>query len=296
MRPGQLRRIAEGGVSWIQPGIESLDDRVLKLMNKGVTGLQNIRLMRSCAEIGIRVIWSLLCGFPGETAEQYRYMAGIMKVLEHLEPPNGHSVIRLDRFSPYFERAVETGFDTVRPVAAYDVVYGLDADLLARLAYFFDGETCDLPEPGYLVPIEEAISAWRQHYFKPSGMPDLSLIEVGPLALLKDTRSCAVDELKVLGPDERRVLDAFREPARVDGVLTAITPKLNSEPHTLFDELVRRGYIVTDPKRHALTLVLYPGHAVHNADTMTDFPGGWLKKPSPDESFGERFACTPDNK
>lgn len=37
----------------IQPGIESLSTPTLKLMEKGVSLLQNVRLLSWCAEIGI---------------------------------------------------------------------------------------------------------------------------------------------------------------------------------------------------------------------------------------------------
>ena len=37
-------------------------------MRKGVTALQNLRLLKWCAEIGITPAWNLLYGFPGEPA------------------------------------------------------------------------------------------------------------------------------------------------------------------------------------------------------------------------------------
>ena len=47
-----MRLLRDAGVTTIQPGIESFSDRVLKLMKKGVTGLQNIQLLKWCKEIG----------------------------------------------------------------------------------------------------------------------------------------------------------------------------------------------------------------------------------------------------
>ena len=44
----QVRRLAEAGVCRIQPGIESLSTRVLKLMRKGTTPLRNIQLLKWC--------------------------------------------------------------------------------------------------------------------------------------------------------------------------------------------------------------------------------------------------------
>ena len=46
LRHDQLVRMHRGGVRQIQPGIESFSDAVLRLMDKGVTGFQNIQLLR----------------------------------------------------------------------------------------------------------------------------------------------------------------------------------------------------------------------------------------------------------
>jgi radical SAM superfamily enzyme YgiQ (UPF0313 family) len=52
----QLRILAAAGVHWIQPGIESLHDRVLKLMDKGITACINISLLKAARTLGIRVM------------------------------------------------------------------------------------------------------------------------------------------------------------------------------------------------------------------------------------------------
>ena len=49
-----------GGMTSIQPGIESLSTRVLQVMQKGVSAAQNIQLLRWCGEVGINVAWNLL--------------------------------------------------------------------------------------------------------------------------------------------------------------------------------------------------------------------------------------------
>ncbi len=55
------------GMIYVQPGIESLNHRVLDLMDKGVSGCQNVRMLRDGAETGLSVAWNYLHGFPGET-------------------------------------------------------------------------------------------------------------------------------------------------------------------------------------------------------------------------------------
>ena len=48
-----------------------LSTHVLKLMRKGTSMLQNLRLLKWCRYYGIEVAWNLIWGFPGETEEDY---------------------------------------------------------------------------------------------------------------------------------------------------------------------------------------------------------------------------------
>ena len=65
LKKDQVRLLRDAGVMTIQPGIESFSDRVLKQMKKGVTGLQNVQLLKWCKEIGDEPIWYQVMGFPG---------------------------------------------------------------------------------------------------------------------------------------------------------------------------------------------------------------------------------------
>ncbi len=82
----QLHTLSRAGIRILQPGIESLSTHVLKLMRKGTTMLQNVRLMKWAHYYGIKVAWNLLTGFPGETLEDYERQARLMPLLVHLPP------------------------------------------------------------------------------------------------------------------------------------------------------------------------------------------------------------------
>ena len=110
LKKEQVRALRDAGVTQIQPGIESFSDSVLTLMRKGVTGLQNIQLLKWCTELVVRPYWNVLWGFPGEPAADYERMANIVPLLTHLAPPIGFGGLRLDRFSPNFFDAASLGF------------------------------------------------------------------------------------------------------------------------------------------------------------------------------------------
>ena len=143
----QLELLAEAGIRLIQPGIESLSTPILRLMRKGVTGLQNLRLLKWAAELGVDVSWNLLYGFPGEDPAEYARMAALIPLISHLQPPfSGCRRVRVDRFSPLFFDWDRLGVGSLRPTHAYESVYGLPQDRLARLAYFFEPESAAPPE------------------------------------------------------------------------------------------------------------------------------------------------------
>jgi magnesium-protoporphyrin IX monomethyl ester (oxidative) cyclase len=85
----QVEALVSAGITWVQPGIESLHTEVLRLMDKGIRGWQNVQLLKWSRELGMRLSWGLLCGFPGERDENYVQMAQWMPLLEHLPPPSG---------------------------------------------------------------------------------------------------------------------------------------------------------------------------------------------------------------
>lgn len=278
----QLARAARGGLTTVQPGIESLSDEVLELMAKGVTGLQNIRFLRNCEELGVRAVWNLIWGFPGERPEHYANMARMIELIEHLPPPTNPSRIRLDRFSPNFERAEEFGFQGVRPFFAYEVVYDLPSEILWDLAYFFEGIAPGTEDAHYIAPVEDAIARWRRaHYETDSGVPMLRVVAAGPLMIVKDTRSCATQELRLLTDEEVSVLLAFRDPAPIKSKLAQLQSRWRfaTTPAAVLEQLVDWGLVLIDRDR-ALNLCTDPSHVIHElTETVTNDPGGNLIPP-----------------
>jgi ribosomal peptide maturation radical SAM protein 1 len=134
----QVVLLHRAGVDRIQPGIESLADRTLALMDKGVSAVQNIALLRWCQEIGVTAAWNVLFGFPGEDPDDYARTYETLQKLTHLTAPRACALIRMDRFSPNFTRWREHGFSAVRPMPAYRHVYPLGDELLREVAYYFE--------------------------------------------------------------------------------------------------------------------------------------------------------------
>ncbi|WP_414815979.1 RiPP maturation radical SAM C-methyltransferase [Rhizobium sp. IY2] len=207
----EVEKLAAGGVRWIQPGIESLDSRVLKLMGKGTTAAQNVQLLKWCRQFGVRPIWSVLWGFPRESDAWYAQMCRLLPLLHHLHP--GHVVrLRYQRFSLYHRAADQYGL-TLSPAASYRYVYPLsERDLADQVYHFEDGDDNDggrefgpldtNRRPGVQAVIQ-GMDAWSEAR---CGLtpPILSMRDSGDEIIVEDTRNIAVER-------EQRVKGLARE-------------------------------------------------------------------------------------
>ena len=194
LRRDQIELLAQAGIRWIQPGIESLDDSALKLLDKGNTTLINLQLLKWCSELGIDVAWNLLSGIPGGSDDWYANMASWLPAIFHLQPPTGVARIRYDRFSPYQMRPQD--FDlTLQPSRTYPYVYPLADESLMRLAYSFEDSKrprhmhrAVSDEPGH-EQLQEAVLYWNDLWRH--AKPVLQVYAEGDGVRIVDTRPCA---------------------------------------------------------------------------------------------------------
>jgi ribosomal peptide maturation radical SAM protein 1 len=163
----QLKILAHGGVTHLQPGLESLSSTVLRLMDKGVRAAQNVNLLRWAQYYGIDVGWNILWGFPGETAEDYAAQAAIVPHLLHLQPPVSADAVWLERFSPLYTQPERFPLRYRKPEASYRHVYPASTDI-DRIAYFFDYEIENpLPADSYTA-LAKAVAEWSKAWKSPT--------------------------------------------------------------------------------------------------------------------------------
>jgi len=168
-------------------------------MRKGCTGLQNIQLLRWCTELGLDVAWNLIYGFPGESQSEYATMAALIPLLVHLPRPLFVGQIRLDRFSPNFDQAEQFGLVRLRPLPAYRYVFPLRDDELAGMAYFFEFGYRDGRDPRrYTQEVRREARKWMRAGAAPERRPRLDLYDSDTVALVEDTRACAVEPIHLL--------------------------------------------------------------------------------------------------
>jgi ribosomal peptide maturation radical SAM protein 1 len=281
----RIEEMLRAGITWVQPGIENLHTEVLRLMDKGIQGWQNVQLMKWARELGLRLSWSILWGFPGEKDEWYEEMAGWIPALEHIPPPAATVKLRFDRYSVYHEQARKYGL-ILFPIGSLSFVYPVGAADLEGLAYFFstepgagplryqDGEKEAVLKRAGIRAVRNAVFNWQVAHAADSP-PVLSMADRGGELEIIDSRSCRSSGRHVLTGLARAVClacDAAPRQAKLaeiiardhgitatDGQFAEITGKL------LSDRLI----LPMDDR--------YMGLALKNAPRLPDstqFPGG----------------------
>lgn len=140
MSKADVERMADAGIRWVQPGIESLDRDLLKLIKKGTNPAQNIQFLRWCKELGIRASWNMLAGIPGSRPEMYDRMMAELPLFFHLIAPRGCGDVQLHRFSPYFDKPETFGIRYKGPHHLYRSVFPIPEDDLRDLVYLHEWE------------------------------------------------------------------------------------------------------------------------------------------------------------
>jgi len=218
LKRSDMEVLAAAGVRWIQPGIESLDDEVLSLMDKGVTALQNVQLLKWAKELGIRVTWNVITGTPGEPTEAYQSMATLIPALFHLTPPSGASPFQLHRFSPFFESPERYGIVRLGAHHLYRHIFPIQQALLDDLVYLHDYCVPSAEESAaYTRPIQEAIDQWRAAHSRGARL-EVHELEGGDAEIL-DSR--VLPERTYHLSQKEKLLYEFLDPARPETTLEA---------------------------------------------------------------------------
>jgi ribosomal peptide maturation radical SAM protein 1 len=203
-----IRLFRRAGIKWIQPGIESLSDKTLKLMRKGSSQLQNIALLKACTESGIRITWNWLFGFPGENEEELDDLARVVQAIHHLQPPSSAPVLYMERFAPYQMTPQEWGLEPIRPAAAYHHCYPFPEESLRKIAFFWECDFFKSKEQGTAHRrLQGLVSGWNGVY----GKSHLVMVPRKKSLLLLDTRACATQFTRRLTGLHRKVYEYCSE-------------------------------------------------------------------------------------
>jgi len=172
MSPEELQNLKRAGFHTVQPGIEAIQDDLLKKMNKGNRAIRHIEFLKSAQQCKMKLSWNLLFGFPGEEEKWAEETLDLIPMLTHLPPPNGAMHILYQKYSHYYENSGKYGLHLHR-LPAYDHICGHHDALAEGTAYNFYPEEPEILKAyfslknkgGIFTVLAKAVSDWRESYY-----------------------------------------------------------------------------------------------------------------------------------
>jgi ribosomal peptide maturation radical SAM protein 1 len=184
IQPLELAALWEAGLRSTQFGVEGLSTSLLRRIGKGTTLLQNLSVMRTCTELGIRNGANLIVDFPGSTEEEVAETCeAIASYALSFEPLN------TSRFGLGVDSTIDTlreefGLVEVRSADAYR--HGLPEEVWKRLQLFDLSFTLARPGADWS-PVVEACKRWSSLHEAHSGRL-LQYRDGGSFLVIEDAR------------------------------------------------------------------------------------------------------------
>jgi ribosomal peptide maturation radical SAM protein 1 len=251
----QLYQLGQAGIRWVQPGIENLCTDILKIMSKGVTGINNVRFLKQCMVEQIYATWNLLYGFPYEKEEHYEALYQTIPKIVHLIPPEGFTPLSLQRFSEYSNNPEKYGIINVKPENSYFFVFPFDEKVLSKIAYFFDYTYSQEAKPfNGVQALSDYLQFWTDCFNK--GQQLISVCEDSDMLVLYDTRSTAISSTLILLGLEKDIYEYCYDVRNFRDIIGHLR-NTNSNVHlddskirSFLDELVERNVMLKEGDKY----------------------------------------------
>ncbi len=194
----QLALLKRGGMFSIQPGIESLSTRLLRILRKDTTAVRNLELIKWATCYGIQNVYFLMLRVPGEARADYDAQCALIARIPHFQPPSSEAVVRADRGSPMFTQPERFSVSDLAPLPCYAHIYPPDRFDLGRVAYFFGHRLAGALPEGEYAPFYRALDAW-QAAWKRSPRPTLQYFKGAGCLRIEDRRTPAAATFEYSG-------------------------------------------------------------------------------------------------
>lgn len=211
----EIRRLGENGFVRLQPGIEALQDDLLKLMNKGCNTIQQIYFLRNARKYGVIASWNILHTFPGEQLAWYDEMLELIPHLYHLQPPVSVIRMAIARDNEFFQHPEEFHVGRLE-IQICDRASGpADDEFLWKTSNYFNAP--DIPvSPEHIRRLLKAQSDWKDAFYHGA---HLFYEKRGDTMLVRDARDRNnIRNFRLSGAEEA-VLEGAMEPASVEKLI-----------------------------------------------------------------------------
>lgn len=252
----EIESLTTIGFNWVQVGIESFSDRILKLMNKGVSAIRQVQAMKHCRAHNVAVMWYVLVGTPGETEEMCAEVNRVIPKIMHLDPPGTVAHVMYLRYSDYMEHP-DKNVPSLRSDRGYDFVYPNENFIYRSVPLFSPEDETELSKyydyrkigPAY-EELYRLTEIWR------NTRSLLLLKDKGDRVKILDTRMIATQMFSVFEGVDASVLRLCRNVQSGEAVVSALDGIYGStEVRASLDRLTEDSFLLNIGKEY-LTLAV----------------------------------------
>jgi ribosomal peptide maturation radical SAM protein 1 len=165
-----LMTMWEAGVKELQVGIESLSSRVLKKLNKGVTAIQNLEIMKNCeARNTPDLTGNIILHFPGTDEQDVQETLETLKVAMVFRPLKAIP-FWLGLGSPVWYRPKQYGITRIHNHPFYAHLFPAKAvkDWVFMIQGYHGGVRM---QHRRWLPVKETVETWQKRYRELHGRP-----------------------------------------------------------------------------------------------------------------------------
>jgi len=196
----KLEMMKKAGVTEVQIGLEALDTRLLRKMNKGVRLIDNLQIMKHCEDLGIRSRSFLILGFPTETQADIDRSLKAIDFACAYEPPREIGPFSLREGSPVDQSPQQYGIYATRDIGLFsDVLYLPDEkgmDIHPQISFevkdihYWFRDYKSRRKPRDYKSLLQRIEKWKTSYEKAllAGRPLLSYLDCKKFLAIEDFR------------------------------------------------------------------------------------------------------------
>lgn len=283
----ELKLLLAAGFSIVQPGIENLQDDLLREMNKGNRGIKHIELLKRGRELGISIAWNLLGGFPYEKEASYAELASYVPHITHLKAPVSFGHIDYVRHSIYCDHPERYGL-TISPLPTYRSVFPLGEDFIRNTAcYFCSTEPQELlwrlslgkKSPAHL-QAETAFTAWMSCAETCPDRLDYTVATDGSSIEIFDLRQDSTETMYTitgLAAEIFRRADSVIRQALLRDQLMEVGYSAE-EIDACLDDLINCRKLIIEIRGELLTVAVNTDHA--KIPALEDYPIGYVRYPT----------------
>lgn len=190
LSPEDIRNMYDAGVTAHQIGAEAFSTSLLQKMNKGITAIENVQIIKQLYEAGIFASYTLMHNFPYQDKQDYEETLRTLSYLKGYPPPVFYTPFELQYGSIVFEDYKSYNIKSITPLHLIDLFFPKEyAKHLVHHLYAFERE---VEEGSYSKELAEAVEKFKEENEKIvnslKGIPSLYYKDGGNYLVIFDHR------------------------------------------------------------------------------------------------------------